>query len=149
MTSRQYLNITSLGTCACHPYHLCTTLCNHFTINSCLFIYLQPCPRSSQDVRTLQCAAYNDVVYKGKQYKWVPYYESRDLCSLRCEAMGAGFVVMLAPKVLDGTRCDKHSNNMCINGRCWVNSITMKYFSGYRLHRSIIQVPTKLSTALG
>ncbi|KAK3586663.1 hypothetical protein CHS0354_001272 [Potamilus streckersoni] len=28
-------------------------------------------------------------------------------------------VAVLAPKVLDGTRCDYNSLDMCINGRCW------------------------------
>ena len=30
-------------------------------------------------------------------------------------------VAILAPKVLDGTRCDTHTLDMCINGKCMVN----------------------------
>ena len=29
-------------------------------------------------------------------------------------------VAALAPKVLDGTRCDTHTLDMCINGKCMV-----------------------------
>ncbi|XP_013413578.1 ADAMTS-like protein 3 isoform X2 [Lingula anatina] len=78
----------------------------------------KPCPDSTVDFRGQQCAAYNDVPYYNQLYQWEAYHEPRDPCSLRCKPKGHDFGVMLAPKVLDGTRCNPTSLDMCINGEC-------------------------------
>lgn len=43
-------------------------------------------------------------------------------CALKCQALGKNLIVELAPKVLDGTRCNVESLDMCISGICQVCS---------------------------
>lgn len=43
-------------------------------------------------------------------------------CALKCQALGKNLIVELAPKVLDGTRCNTESLDMCISGICQVCS---------------------------
>lgn len=43
-------------------------------------------------------------------------------CALKCQALGKNLIVELAPKVLDGTRCNIESLDMCISGICQVCS---------------------------
>ncbi|XP_069078673.1 ADAMTS-like protein 3 isoform X1 [Pleurodeles waltl] len=77
------------------------------------------CPPEAGDFRAQQCSAHNDVKYQGQYYEWLPVYN--DLmasCALKCQAFGKNFVVELAPKVLDGTRCNTESPDMCISGIC-------------------------------
>lgn len=76
------------------------------------------CPSGLPDFRSEQCAAYNDASYSGRVFKWLPYKESTSPCALSCIADGTNMVAILAPKVLDGTRCDANTLDMCINGQC-------------------------------
>ncbi|XP_054858272.1 ADAMTS-like protein 3 [Eublepharis macularius] len=77
------------------------------------------CPSEAGDFRAQQCSAYNDVKYQGHFYEWVPVYgDSSSPCALKCQALGKPLVVELAPKVLDGTRCNAKSLDMCISGIC-------------------------------
>ncbi|KAJ7311057.1 hypothetical protein JRQ81_006655, partial [Phrynocephalus forsythii] len=77
------------------------------------------CPAEAGDFRAQQCSAYNDVKYQGRFYEWVPVYgDSSSPCALQCQALGQPLVVELAPKVLDGTRCNAKSLDMCISGIC-------------------------------
>ncbi|XP_052792523.1 ADAMTS-like protein 3 isoform X1 [Mya arenaria] len=78
----------------------------------------KPCPPGTPDFRTEQCAAYNDASYSGYSFLWVPYHERKNPCALSCLAEGTNMVAILAPKVLDGTRCRDDSLDMCINGLC-------------------------------
>ncbi|CAO2613964.1 ADAMTS-like protein 3, partial [Lemmus lemmus] len=77
------------------------------------------CPADSEDFRAQQCSAYNDVQYQGHYYEWIPLYNDPAApCALKCHARGQSLVVELAPKVLDGTRCNDDSLDMCISGIC-------------------------------
>ncbi|MEE6503271.1 hypothetical protein FKM82_004785 [Ascaphus truei] len=77
------------------------------------------CPPDVGDFRAQQCSAHNDVKYQGQYYEWLPVYNDASApCALKCQAVGKNFVVELAPKVLDGTRCNTHSPDMCISGIC-------------------------------
>ncbi|KAM4747336.1 ADAMTS-like protein 3 [Rhinophrynus dorsalis] len=77
------------------------------------------CPSDVGDFRAQQCSAHNDVKYQGQYYEWHPVYNDATApCALKCQAAGKNFVVELAPKVLDGTRCNTDSPDMCISGIC-------------------------------
>ncbi|XP_070426084.1 ADAMTS-like protein 3 isoform X1 [Equus przewalskii] len=77
------------------------------------------CPPDAEDFRAQQCSAYNDVQYQGRYYEWLPQYNDPAApCALKCHARGQNLVVELAPKVLDGTRCNADSLDMCISGIC-------------------------------
>ncbi|KAM8972283.1 ADAMTS-like protein 3 [Pelodytes ibericus] len=77
------------------------------------------CPSEVGDFRAQQCSAHNDVKYQGQYYEWHPVYNDVTApCALKCHAVGKNFVVELAPKVLDGTRCNTDSPDMCISGIC-------------------------------
>ncbi|KAM6181165.1 ADAMTS-like protein 3 [Erethizon dorsatum] len=77
------------------------------------------CPPDAEDFRAQQCSAYNDVQYQGHYYEWLPQYNDPTApCALKCHARGQNLVVELAPKVLDGTRCNADSLDMCISGIC-------------------------------
>lgn len=79
------------------------------------------CPPGAEDFRAQQCSAYNDVQYQGRYYEWLPRYDDPTApCALKCHARGQNLVVELAPKVLDGTRCNTDSLDMCISGICQV-----------------------------
>nr|XP_034953253.1 ADAMTS-like protein 1 isoform X1 [Zootoca vivipara] len=79
------------------------------------------CPPEAGDFRTQQCSAHNDVKYQGQFYEWLPVSNDPDNpCTLKCQAKGTSFVVELAPKVLDGTRCYTESLDMCISGLCQI-----------------------------
>ncbi|KAK2146181.1 hypothetical protein LSH36_626g03013 [Paralvinella palmiformis] len=47
-----------------------------------------------------QCQSYDDVPYRGVNYKWQPYYDQDDPCSLQCTAEGSQLRLVLAPKTL-------------------------------------------------
>uniref|UniRef100_A0A8C9JEP6 ADAMTS like 3 n=1 Tax=Panthera tigris altaica TaxID=74533 RepID=A0A8C9JEP6_PANTA len=80
------------------------------------------CPPDAEDFRAQQCSAYNDVQYQGRYYEWLPRYNDPAApCALKCHARGQNLVVELAPKVLDGTRCNTDSLDMCISGICQVS----------------------------
>uniref|UniRef100_A0A8C5TTI0 ADAMTS like 3 n=1 Tax=Malurus cyaneus samueli TaxID=2593467 RepID=A0A8C5TTI0_9PASS len=79
------------------------------------------CPSDVGDFRAQQCSAYNDVKFQGQLYEWVPVYNHPAApCALKCQALGKNLIVELAPKVLDGTRCNSESLDMCISGICQV-----------------------------
>uniref|UniRef100_A0A8V5H5G3 Uncharacterized protein n=1 Tax=Melopsittacus undulatus TaxID=13146 RepID=A0A8V5H5G3_MELUD len=81
------------------------------------------CPSDVGDFRAQQCSAYNDVKYQGHFYEWIPVYNDPTApCALKCQALGKNLIVELAPKVLDGTRCNIESLDMCISGICQVSS---------------------------
>ncbi|ELK18318.1 ADAMTS-like protein 3 [Pteropus alecto] len=77
------------------------------------------CSPDAEDFRAQQCSAYNDVQYQGRYYEWLPRHNDPTApCALKCQARGQNVVVELAPKVLDGTRCNTDSLDMCISGIC-------------------------------
>ncbi|XP_014883986.1 ADAMTS-like protein 1 isoform X3 [Poecilia latipinna] len=79
------------------------------------------CPPDVGDFRAQQCSAHADVRHQGQFHDWLPVYnDPENPCSLKCKAKGSGFMVELAPKVLDGTRCYTESLDMCISGVCQI-----------------------------
>lgn len=89
-----------------------------------IFLHLQDCPPDAGDFRAQQCSAHADVRFQGQYHEWLPVYnDPENPCALKCKAKGSGFVVELAPKVLDGTRCYTESLDMCISGVCQVGEI--------------------------
>ncbi|XP_039465393.1 ADAMTS-like protein 1 isoform X2 [Oreochromis aureus] len=79
------------------------------------------CPSDAGDFRAQQCSAHADEQYQDQYHEWLPVYNDPDNpCALKCKAKGSGFVVELAPKVLDGTRCYTESLDMCISGICQI-----------------------------
>nr|XP_054755665.1 ADAMTS-like protein 1 [Lytechinus pictus] len=80
----------------------------------------QECSGEELDFRSQQCAAYNDEKYENRTIEWEPVESSslQEMCSLVCRVKHHNFTKMLAPKVLDGTRCNRYSVDMCIAGKC-------------------------------
>eukprot|EP00062_Callorhinchus_milii_P002384 gi/632939167/ref/XP_007908005.1/ PREDICTED: ADAMTS-like protein 3 [Callorhinchus milii] len=79
------------------------------------------CPPEAGDFRDQQCSAHNDMKHQGQSYEWIPVYSDPDNpCALKCQAWGTSLIVELSPKVLDGTRCNPDTLNMCISGICQV-----------------------------
>ncbi|XP_077995776.1 papilin-like isoform X2 [Glandiceps talaboti] len=79
---------------------------------------IQDCPEGSKDFRAEQCAKYNDVQFEGKYFKWVPYNGAPNKCELNCMPKGEHFYYRHALKVIDGTRCDDDSMDVCVDGIC-------------------------------
>ncbi|XP_041377041.1 A disintegrin and metalloproteinase with thrombospondin motifs 16-like [Gigantopelta aegis] len=82
---------------------------------------LQECPKGSLDFRSQQCAEFNKKPFRGWHYKWRPYKEIKDeeeQCKLYCQAENYNFFFALNNEVKDGTRCNEHSDNICIKGSC-------------------------------
>ncbi|XP_039260459.2 A disintegrin and metalloproteinase with thrombospondin motifs 18-like isoform X1 [Styela clava] len=82
----------------------------------------QKCPPDALNFRAQQCATYNSQPYRRQYFSWIPFtkYWKYDFnkCALLCEADGLGFFDRLSPQVVDGTRCDGVSNDVCIAGQC-------------------------------
>uniref|UniRef100_A0A1I7RSD0 Papilin n=1 Tax=Bursaphelenchus xylophilus TaxID=6326 RepID=A0A1I7RSD0_BURXY len=78
---------------------------------------LDSCPEDSQDFREEQCETHNDDVLDGKYYKWVPFKGSNK-CELTCKPHNESFYYKWADKVVDGTRCDQTSDDICVDGIC-------------------------------
>ncbi|XP_064483510.1 A disintegrin and metalloproteinase with thrombospondin motifs 9-like isoform X2 [Ornithodoros turicata] len=85
----------------------------------------QPCPVGSQDFREEQCQAFNGMtaglpdVPAGS--KWTAQYSDiarADWCKLYCRVVGRGAYYVLKEKVVDGTRCNLETFDVCINGFC-------------------------------
>ncbi|XP_072168736.1 A disintegrin and metalloproteinase with thrombospondin motifs 18-like [Diadema setosum] len=81
---------------------------------------IQECPNDAVDFRAQQCSAYNSRPFRGFYYEWKPYLHvnKNEACKLYCIADGFDFYFALSGSVVDGTRCDAESNNVCVNGRC-------------------------------
>ncbi|XP_052743989.1 papilin isoform X2 [Bicyclus anynana] len=78
----------------------------------------QDCPDGAGDYRSEQCAEYNDKLFKGNKYWWVPYTKSPNPCELNCMPHGERFYYRQQPKVVDGTRCNDESFDVCVDGVC-------------------------------
>lgn len=46
-------------------------------------------------------------------------------CALNCLAEGYNFYTERSPAVIDGTRCQADSLDICINGECKVGAVTL------------------------
>uniref|UniRef100_W5MX96 ADAM metallopeptidase with thrombospondin type 1 motif 6 n=1 Tax=Lepisosteus oculatus TaxID=7918 RepID=W5MX96_LEPOC len=80
-----------------------------------------PCPIGSRDFREKQCADFDNMPFRGKYYNWKPYTGATGgvkPCALNCLAEGYNFYTERSPAVIDGTRCQADSLDICINGEC-------------------------------
>uniref|UniRef100_A0A671WUU8 ADAM metallopeptidase with thrombospondin type 1 motif 6 n=1 Tax=Sparus aurata TaxID=8175 RepID=A0A671WUU8_SPAAU len=78
-----------------------------------------PCPAGSRDFREKQCADFDSMPFRGKYYNWKPYTGGGvKPCALNCLAEGYNFYTERSPAVIDGTRCQADSLDICINGEC-------------------------------
>ncbi|XP_035795510.1 papilin-like isoform X2 [Anopheles albimanus] len=82
---------------------------------SCNF---QDCPEQQQDFRKQQCSEFNDVPFEGHRYQWEPYTRAQNPCELNCMPIGEQFYYRHRSKVIDGTRCNDESFDVCIDGTC-------------------------------
>ncbi|PIK50581.1 putative A disintegrin and metalloproteinase with thrombospondin motifs 7 [Apostichopus japonicus] len=80
---------------------------------------VQACPKGSTGFRALQCSRYNNKVYQGYLYHWLPVIVPGNECKLSCEAAGYSFAAEKSPMVDDGTPCGERSKDICINGICY------------------------------
>ncbi|XP_041464441.1 ADAMTS-like protein 1 isoform X2 [Lytechinus variegatus] len=105
----------SYQTRQCNTGHSCTG--RNIRYKTC---NTQECLGEELDFRSQQCAAYNDEKYENRTIEWEPVESSslQEMCSLVCRVKHHNFTKMLAPKVLDGTRCNRYSVDMCIAGKC-------------------------------
>uniref|UniRef100_A0A673Y487 ADAM metallopeptidase with thrombospondin type 1 motif 6 n=1 Tax=Salmo trutta TaxID=8032 RepID=A0A673Y487_SALTR len=77
------------------------------------------CPSGSRDFRVKQCADFDSMPFRGKYYNWKPYTGGGvKPCALNCLAEGYNFYTERSPAVIDGTRCQADSLDICINGEC-------------------------------
>ncbi|VDN42446.1 unnamed protein product, partial [Gongylonema pulchrum] len=69
---------------------------------------IQDCPWDTLGFREVQCSEFNnqDVV------------SDNERCKLYCRVSGSAAFYLLKDKVLDGTPCDRHGDDMCIDGTC-------------------------------
>ncbi|RVE40154.1 hypothetical protein evm_015196 [Chilo suppressalis] len=78
----------------------------------------QDCPDDSKDFRAEQCSEYDNVAFKGIRYEWMPYTRGPNPCELNCMPRGERFYYRQQNKVIDGTRCNEESFDVCVNGTC-------------------------------
>ncbi|XP_060520392.1 papilin isoform X2 [Cylas formicarius] len=83
----------------------------HFSCNT------QDCPDTG-DFRAQQCSEYDEVPFENVTYQWVPYTKGPNPCELNCMPRGQRFYYRHAPVVIDGTRCDDQTLDVCVNGKC-------------------------------
>ncbi|XP_037341407.2 A disintegrin and metalloproteinase with thrombospondin motifs 6 [Pungitius pungitius] len=77
------------------------------------------CAAGSRDFREKQCADFDLMPFRGKYYNWKPYTGGGvKPCALNCLAEGYNFYTERSPAVVDGTRCQADSLDICINGEC-------------------------------
>ncbi|XP_030854406.1 papilin isoform X3 [Strongylocentrotus purpuratus] len=79
---------------------------------------IQDCPEGAIDFRLEQCASFNDILYEGRLFKWVPYEGGPNQCELNCMPKGEHFYYRHAEKVIDGTRCGPNTIDVCVDGVC-------------------------------
>ncbi|KAL8575318.1 hypothetical protein ACOMHN_003152 [Nucella lapillus] len=80
---------------------------------------VKSCGSDARDFREVQCSSYDEVPFRGRFYKWVPYTgEQAKPCALVCMAEGYNFYTERVSKVRDGTKCYPDQPHVCINGEC-------------------------------
>ncbi|XP_070193825.1 A disintegrin and metalloproteinase with thrombospondin motifs 9-like [Littorina saxatilis] len=83
------------------------------------------CPADSKDFRIEQCAKHNGKMHGNglpPHAKWVPKYSGvqlKDACKLYCRASHSTAYFQLSKTVVDGTKCEPFSDDICVNGQCW------------------------------
>ncbi|XP_054289073.1 A disintegrin and metalloproteinase with thrombospondin motifs 7-like [Macrosteles quadrilineatus] len=77
----------------------------------------QACPESSLSFRAEQCSSFDNEPYFGKNYTWLPYFETSEPCELHCTDTEDTIIASLGD-ARDGTPCNLGSRDMCISGIC-------------------------------
>ncbi|XP_055921965.1 papilin isoform X2 [Eupeodes corollae] len=78
----------------------------------------QDCPDEDPDFRAQQCSRFDNVPFDGVRYQWVPYTNAPNPCELNCMPRGERFYYRHKAKVIDGTRCNDKSLDVCVDGEC-------------------------------
>ncbi|XP_063218509.1 A disintegrin and metalloproteinase with thrombospondin motifs 7-like [Bacillus rossius redtenbacheri] len=78
----------------------------------------QKCPEGSPSFRSVQCSAHDNHEYRGRKYKWLPYFDKAEPCELYCTDSDDSMIVPFGDSVEDGTPCNVGHNDMCIRGVC-------------------------------
>ncbi|VDP28893.1 unnamed protein product, partial [Soboliphyme baturini] len=90
---------------------------------------IEPCPGDT-NFRAEQCAKFNDKPLEGnksltRRASWKPHlcstvyrFVAPNKCELSCIPEGENFYYKWADKVIDGTKCDALSNDICVEGYC-------------------------------
>ncbi|MCP9259675.1 Papilin [Dirofilaria immitis] len=91
---------------------------------------IEECIGSVEDFRAAQCSKYDDTPLDGNYYKWLPY-PGKNKCELTCKPDNANFYYKWADKVIDGTRCDHRTNDICVEGICLPVGCDNKLGSGF------------------
>ncbi|XP_017770660.1 PREDICTED: A disintegrin and metalloproteinase with thrombospondin motifs 7, partial [Nicrophorus vespilloides] len=78
----------------------------------------EACPDDRPSFRAKQCSAFNDHLYEGKKYIWVPYFDQDEPCELYCSDVNDTVIVPWGEHALDGTPCNVGSRDVCISGIC-------------------------------
>lgn len=117
----------------------CLTL-NNETVVNCVgesakyeMCNIQDCPDDAVDFRTVQCSQYDKKIHKGKYYKWVGFRHDAGECELKCMPKNKFFYVTFQDKVTDGTRCNEHTFDVCVNGTCLPVGCDMQLYSNARI----------------
>lgn len=87
------------------------------------------CKNRTRSFREEQCSVFNgqhlDIPDFPENPNWVPKdsgLSMEDSCKLFCEIKGSGIFYQLKSKVIDGTKCRKGSNDICVDGKCRVST---------------------------
>lgn len=81
----------------------------------------QDCPENEPDFRQQQCSQFDRTPFESVYYNWVPYTKAPNPCELNCMPRGERFYYRHKSKVIDGTRCNDQSVDVCVDGQCQVN----------------------------
>lgn len=58
----------------------------------------------------------------------MPYLKAPNPCELNCMPHGERFYYRHKVKVVDGTRCNDETNDVCVDGKCQVSILPLKLF---------------------
>lgn len=84
-------------------------------------LFQKDCPDKDLDFRRQQCSEFDSTPFEGLRYEWVPYLKAPNPCELNCMPRGERFYFRHKSSVIDGTRCNDESNDVCVDGKCQVS----------------------------
>jgi papilin len=93
----------------------------------------QDCSESEPDFRHQQCSHFDRTPFEDVYYHWVPYTKAPNPCELNCMPRGERFYYRHKSKVIDGTRCNDHSVDVCVDGQCQVRNVKGVFIVHFRL----------------
>ncbi|XP_055689829.1 A disintegrin and metalloproteinase with thrombospondin motifs 7 [Lutzomyia longipalpis] len=79
---------------------------------------LDPCPDNEPSFRAVQCSKFNNETFRGKNYTWLPFFDTQEPCKLYCTDTDDTVIVPWGASAADGTPCNLGTNDMCISGIC-------------------------------